>query len=501
LAAVAALVLVPHAGASPPSNEAVPEWKTRLDLQPDEIEANVVRILRTTNKAQINRYAAKVYDFRKVNPGAINNYFHSALFREEGAAYTFVGPDGTSGKLLVICPQYQIPYFDELAAALDREKLTSAPGSSYNYKQLRHRSAADTEFLTIVRQYASDNSVVIGDIETNAMFYFDSPSGAAYLDRYLESVLDTPTPVIETHVRLYEVDLTNDGTLGFAYEDWRNGPGQNMLVGVLNRTDTAARSTGASGTSNTGTFNTYALVDLQYPSAYFDFLVQKGTARIVTDTHLVTSSSREATLFTGDQILYYRRTADDFDPNLRRTTSGEAERARLPATAGTPGRHNASGVLVEAEDAGIRLNLTPLASREKIQLDVEIAVISLTGFTEYRANGGGEPILSARRARTSISVLPDKEVVLGGMVRERQASTTTRVPILGKLPVLGWLFGGEKQVVRKSMLVAVLESRINNNYSNATDAQRAVMATVSGTVEPVLPAAAYGFDMMLLDSE
>jgi hypothetical protein len=51
------------------------------------------------------------------------------------------------------------------------------------------------------------------------------------------------------------------------------------------------------------------------------------------------------------------------------------------------------------------------------------------------------------------------------------------------------------------MLVAVLESRINNNYSNATDAQRAVMATVSGTVEPVLPAAAYGFDMMLLDSE
>ncbi|MDK2973294.1 MAG: biosis protein MshL [Candidatus Sumerlaeota bacterium] len=478
------------------------DWKAKLDAKPDEIEAHVVRILRTTNKAQINRYVSKVYDFEHVNPGQINNFFHSALFREEGAAYTFTAEDGESGKIMVICPEYQLEYFDELARELDRPKLTSAPGSTYLYKQLKHRSANDAEFINIARQYASANSVVRGDVETNALFIFDSPWGAEYLANTLDAYLDTPTPVIDTHVRLYEIDLNNDGTVGLDYEDYKNGPYQNAFVGVVSGSALSASASANNGEANTGTYNQFLQLDVQYPSAFFDFLIEKGKARMVTDTHLVTSSQQPATLFTGDQILYYRRTTDNFDPALGRTVTGTATDLEVLSDTGNPLIHDAGGVLVEAQDAGIRLNLTPLASREVMQIDVEVSVVSLMGFTESSPAGGGQPILNTRRANTCVSVKNGEEVVLGGLVRERRARTTYRVPILGKLPVIGWLFGGETEITQKSMLVAVLQPTLDEtSFRNVTPSDAAVMATVKGETEPILPEAAYAFDMYLLDSE
>lgn len=460
----------------------------------------VVKILRTSNKAQINRYVGRVYDFENVNPGQINNYFHSALFTEEGAAYTFVGPDGESGKIMVICPEHQLAYFDQLAADLDRAKLTSAPGSTYVYRQLEHRNAADPDFITIARQYASANSLVLGDVETNAIFIFDAPSGANYLSGALDAFLDNPTPVVKTKVKMYEVSLNNDGTLGLDYEDFKNGPYQNMLVGTASHSRLEARnrinqSGGPNSRANLGQTSrgAFGMIDVQYPSAYFDFLVEKGKAKVVTETQLVSSSSEPALFFTGEQVLYYAKQAnpETFD----RTVSGEAAPRTLPAEVPV-NRHNASGVVVQALDTGVRLELVPIVGSEAIQLDLDAAVVSLLGFAE-----NGSPMLNTRRAATTVTVKNGEEVVLGGLVRERQASTTYRMPILGKLPVIGWLFGGETEVLQKSMVVMVVEPTIDTMFANVELSDARIIAETTGAEEVSIPDAAYGFDMYLLDHE
>ncbi|MFH0945646.1 MAG: hypothetical protein V2A76_10650, partial [Planctomycetota bacterium] len=53
------------AAAQPASDNA------NLNLSPDEIRTNLVKILRTSNKAQTNRYVPKVYNFQNVNPYAV----------------------------------------------------------------------------------------------------------------------------------------------------------------------------------------------------------------------------------------------------------------------------------------------------------------------------------------------------------------------------------------------------------------------------------------------
>lgn len=468
-----------------------------------EVPENVVRILRTSNKAQINRYVGKVYDFENVNPGAINNYFHSALFREEGAAYTFVAPDEKSGKLLVICPEHQIPYFDQIARELDRNELTSAPGSLYIYKQLNHRSAADNEFLTVARQYASANSVVLGDVETNAVFCFDAPSGSEYLTNALDEYLDQPTPVVKIKVTMYEVAVNNDGTLGLDYEDFKNGPYQNMLVGIASHSRLEAE--GWSRSSNNPstradasrrTSSQYGLIDIQYPSAYFDFLVQKGKARVVTETQLATSSSEPASLFSGEQVLYYAETVSPDDPANPRQVSGTTAPRDLPTEVAETNSHDAAGVGIQALDAGVQLSILPIVGENSVDLSIDAAVVSLLGFDD-----SGSPMLSSRRANTEVSAPYGEEIVLGGMVRERQARTSYKMPILGKLPVIGWIFGGETDILQKSMLVIVLQPDLDAPNGGISERAQDTMAVVSGEQKPDMPKAAYGFDMYLLDTE
>ncbi|NJL73098.1 MAG: type II and III secretion system protein [Candidatus Competibacteraceae bacterium] len=462
-------------GELPPALAAVEELR----------DEHLVKILRTSNKAQVNRYVGKVYTFQHVNPGQINNYFHSALFREEGAAYTFVGPDGESGKIMVICPEYQLPFFDGLARDLDKPSLTSAPGSAYIYQQLRHRSAADPQFLTVAQQYASDNSVVIGDMETNAIFIWDSPSGADYLTTALAAFLDSPTPVVDTEVTIYEIDLNNDGRIGLDYEDYKNGPYQNALVSVYDFDKIKGWQGDRDNDVSFSRESNTVLVNLQYPSAYFDLLVNKGKARIVTQTRIVTSSRKPATLFTGEQILYY--STDSNDNTWVRTVEGETADLKVPADA---------KLGIGAVDAGVKVVLLPIVGEDAIELSVEAASVSITGFGQ-----DGEPVLASRRADSVVTVPNGEEAILGGLTRERRGRSTYKVPLLGSLPVVGYLFGGETEIVQKSMMVIVLKPTIDVGFMNVTADDAALMSIVTGETEPELPSAEYGFDMWLLDSE
>ena len=65
-----------------------------LDASPKDMPVHLVKVLRTTNKAQTNRYVPKVYDFKNVNPADVLRFFRRVMEIEEGAWYTFLAPDG-----------------------------------------------------------------------------------------------------------------------------------------------------------------------------------------------------------------------------------------------------------------------------------------------------------------------------------------------------------------------------------------------------------------------
>ena len=77
-----------------------------LDLSPADELNRTIRILRTTNKAQINRYVPKVYDFKNVNPFAVLRFIKRPV--EAAPADGIHIPSsldraaGTIGRLLIL---------------------------------------------------------------------------------------------------------------------------------------------------------------------------------------------------------------------------------------------------------------------------------------------------------------------------------------------------------------------------------------------------------------
>lgn len=58
-------------------------------------------------------------------------------------------------------------------------------------------------------------------------------------------------------------------------------------------------------------------------------------------------------------------------------------------------------------------------------------------------NKEGFPIIASRRASTTVRVRDGETFVLGGLVSEINVKSTTKVPLLGDLPLLGKLFRSE----------------------------------------------------------
>ncbi len=401
---------------------------------PDYVDENLVKVLRTTNKAQTNKYVCAALEFKNVNPFNVINFFWAVTSREEGGIYSFVHPTEERGYLVVMCPEYQLPYLQELARQLDRPKLTSAPGSKYIYYRMKHRNIADANYRQVLSYYVGSSGVLLPDVETNSVVIFDAPAGADYMQAALQDLLDKPLSQVEMAVKIYEVDVINDGTLGADYIAWKNGPGK-VLLQYSGQGEYFNTKSGQH-VSTTGKGSGFYL---DYPSAFFDFLVEKGKAISLTDTKITAINRVPAMLTTGEQITYFEVTNPATNRELHERAIPAAESGLAFPTNGdvlsggnprTPfgsvwrdgsyplgqfaqdGRPISS--CIRAVDTGVSVAIVPTIGEKMINMNLELKVVNVTGY-----DGTGVPLLAQRQIRDSIAVADGDEVVFGGLTRAR----------------------------------------------------------------------------------
>jgi type II secretory pathway component GspD/PulD (secretin) len=471
-------------------------------------QEHVVKVLRTTNKAQVLKYVPRVYSFANVNPHEIVNYFTSALATEEGGAYTFVAPDGASGKILVICPEFQIPYFDKLAKDLDRSKLTSAPGSKYIYYRLKHRSAGDMGLLSVLYSYGGELPVLAPDLtrpgqalqadwDTNSLLLYDAPSGADNAEKVLKEMLDKPTPQVEFQVKIYEVQVNNDGSIGLDYTDWKNGPGALLASEEFGGERLKVfHDTYSNGWTRTGGYY------LDYPSAYFDFLVVKNEAKVVAENNITVMSGNPASLSATEKYLYFSKkfieSPNAANPNIPLPPTELYGTSRIP-------RWNREVDVSSTVDVGTTLNITPTIGEQAVDMNIDLNVNNVTGFADSRDSLGNVirdvPIVNNRTFKDRITVPLGKEVVISGLTRERVIKNVKKMPFLGDIPVLGWLFSGESERIDKTMVAVVIKPVSIEDMKNYSEESQKIVSKSEGKEKISVPESKIGFDQWLLDSE
>ena len=488
-------------------------------MAPDEFPTNVVKILRTTNKAQTNSYVPVVFTMRNNNPFNVIRFLHPPVKAEEGELFTFVSDDGNSGKVLFVVPQYMVESLAELVKAVDRPGLTTSSGSERVYRALKHRRVdlTDPGFLETAASFSTGNGstfvihLLVGlhlyiiDPQMNAVYFEDAPSGVDALDTALTEWLDVPTAMVQLGVKIYEIDAYNDDTIGLDYMAWKNGPGANLFaVGAYHEYGSLGRDSnmvyqpldlGADLQSlprhsfNASGYN-YAY-EYNVSSAFFDYLAEQGKARILNQMKLAALNTRMATLGAGDQILYYKTTTTD--PSGIRDSGQPFQANDGRVVVGTTNQLIANQLV--PVDTGLSLAFIPTIGEQTIQMAIALTWSDYNGFSS-----DGSPQINSRNLSTKVRMGLGDEIIIGGLNRQVHVNTTAKMPFLGSLPIIGYAFGGETSQNRKTEMIVAIQPTAVTTYDIAMDDQK-IMDQVGGTATIEEPKTTFGFGMWGLDKE
>jgi Flp pilus assembly secretin CpaC len=136
------------------------------------------------------------------------------------------------------------------------------------------------------------------------------------------------------------------------------------------------------------------------------------------------------------------------------------------ATTGTTSQFNT----IERKDVGIKLIITPqISSDDNVRLEVNQEISDVIASTLTNQAG---PTTSKRSASTTVVVKDGQTMVIGGLIRDNVTSSESKVPFLGDIPILGWLFKSKQTSVDKTNLMIFITPYIIKNENEAADITR-----------------------------
>ena len=120
---------------------------------------------------------------------------------------------------------------------------------------------------------------------------------------------------------------------------------------------------------------------------------------------------------------------------------------------------------ITREDIGITLKVKPhIHDGEAIRLEVEATAESVS---QTSVNGSADLITNKRSIKTMILSENEETIVLGGLIRDDVREVESKVPLLGDIPLLGWLFRSTSSEQVKSNLMVFLRPTIVLEASKA----------------------------------
>jgi type II secretion system protein D len=116
---------------------------------------------------------------------------------------------------------------------------------------------------------------------------------------------------------------------------------------------------------------------------------------------------------------------------------------------------------IRYEDVALKLTVTPhVKSDNFVSLEVKTEISALSGSNIPISEGLSAPVYNTRQAETMINVTNGETVVMGGLITAKYEQRETKVPFLGDIPVLGYLFKSVLDVEEKTELLIVLTPRV-----------------------------------------
>jgi type II secretion system protein D len=185
---------------------------------------------------------------------------------------------------------------------------------------------------------------------------------------------------------------------------------------------------------------TTSILDFGVPATVIlQALEEKTNVRILQQPRVFTTDNEEAKFFDGDDVPFQ---------------TGQT-------TGGTTGGGTTSSFSQIA--VGIGLNVRPRITKDRnVAMDVEV-LYSNVARVSTATTPGNNPTISRRQTNTSVTVKNGQTIVLSGIRTEQEQKSKTKVPLLGDVPVLDWVFSSTENITSTSELVLFITPVVVDN--------------------------------------
>ena len=295
----------------------------------------------------------------------------------------------------------------------------------------------------------------IADEVTNAVIVTTFPRSWTEIENTIKQLDRMPRQVL-IEVLVAEITLTDDTRLGvdwavrtgrFNFANTNTGPpGLPTTPGSAGGTLSLPSQLGgpASVVGPLGQGLTAFTFSTDQFMAMLNALASENKINIVSNPHVLTSENKKAVINVSTSV-----------PVVTSQTTGQVAAATSTTTTTT----TTAGLnqTVEYRDAGVILTVTPrIGELGTVALDVKQEVNSI-GPNVAPTNS---PSFIKREAETSVVLVNNATLVLGGLIQDKVTIDDRGIPLLKSIPIIGYLFGFTERKVEKTELLLLITPRV-----------------------------------------
>lgn len=314
--------------------------------------------------------------------------------------------------------------------------------------------------LNQIRTAEGRGGTAIADIKTNSLITTESIDGLIATERLI-SQLDVRPRQVLIECKLVEVSLNNSFNYGIQWDYLGSQRGTaagqqgTSLFGTLLNPRAAAspvlppldnntavvNGVGASGRGTGvllpadrvfGALTFGRITNNYFLSATLTAAAAQGKVKVLSDPKIATLNNQAATINVTTSIPYV----------TSNVTSTGVTSAQVSYIA-----------------TGITLSVTPTITADgRISLDVAPKVSQASALAA--GNSAGAPTVDSRDAKTNVLVKDGETVVIGGLISDSASNQISKIPLLGDIPILGWLFKKKSIVRTRAELLIFVTPRI-----------------------------------------
>jgi len=297
---------------------------------------------------------------------------------------------------------------------------------------------------------------ITSDERTNSLIVTDLADSIDKLEILVRS-LDVPTQQVQIEARIVDVTLGNQITIGTQIDNLYRFPrvyhGQSYATGLSDNgyvwhDPMSAMTQPVTQIRPNADYSQNLLAmppvgigklgfavmqgDLNIVGNFFAGVEQKN-AKILTNPKLIVLNNQEATIEIVEEIPYVSD----------RTQSADGTAVTLTTA---------------YKQVGLKLKVRAQINRDgTIVLDVAPEQSFRTGEDLI-----GTPVLNTSKAKTIMILRSGETAVIGGLIRETENKTENKIPILGDIPILGYLFKTVVSNKQRHELTIFISAKIIN---------------------------------------